>query len=579
MKKLIFISSLILFPLTTIVSQQEKEKSMQEQVLDDAKVLSSKDYPYIEKFHEAVREKISGNYSEAKKLFQGCLEIRKDDDAVYFGLAEIAKAENNTPIALENFQKAFGIDNNNNSYLQELAYMYFERANFAKSEVLFKEMVNREPRNVDFRYGYSKVLIYNKAYKLAIEELNTIQNQTGIIPELMIMKADLYSELNMYDKTEEMLLLLKKEYPTDKDVINNVVAFYEQRGEKEKALKLIGKSLKNDPDNGMAKYVLANDFIEKGEFDEFFKLAPRIFKNNQVTVTQKLTTFAKVIELKGKNDPMVIESAETLYNFHPEDFQIASNFVDVLLTNRQSKRGIEVARKATKDNPNNFNSWRLALTIESSFLDYEALYEDGTRAIELFPNIPIIYFATAQGAINTDRTDEALQLLASGKIYLLDDLTQEGLFTMRKGEVFFKTKQYKKGITAFEKALINSPKEYIVPTSYALSLSLANIATDVAAEMLNKIPDNGKGRDFYLAKAYLALNSDNISEGIKILETGINNEVNNAELFDLLGDFHFKNQSLMKAKEAWGLAVKFESRNQNLNKKINEEKLYAPKYY
>lgn len=565
--------------MTPLLGQKGKQKSMQEQAIEDVEVLSSKDYPYIEQFHQAVREKMSGNYSEAKKLFYACLEIKQDDDAVYFGLAEIAKVENNISVALENFQKAYTIDQNNITYLQELAYMHFERANFEEAEKLFKEMCKREPRNVDFLYGYSKVLIYNKAYQLAIDQLNILQNQTGIVPELMIMKADLYSELKQFNKTEETLLQLKSEFPNDKEVLKNIIVFYEQRGEKEKAVKLIEELAKSDPDNGMAQYILANNFIEQKEFDKFLEIAPHLLKNSQIDVEQKLFVFDKIQELKGKDDPMVFEASESLYTAYPEDFQIASKYVDLLISNHQSKKALKVSRKTTIDNPNNFEAWRLAFSVESSFLEYEALYEDGIKALELFPNLPVIYFAAAEGALNTNQPDEAIQLLAAGEIYLLGDKKKESLFLMRKGEVYFYTKDYKKGIVAFEKAISNNPEDQIIQITYALALSKANVATDIAQELLGKIKEENKSRDYFLARAHIANNANKLEEGIKILENGINKEFNNAELIDFLGDFHFKNQSLNKAKEAWQLAVKSESRNKNLIKKINEEKLYAPKYY
>lgn len=579
MKKLIFISSLMLLPLTPLFGQKGKEKSMQEEALDDVEALSSKNYPYIELFHQAVREKMSGNYSEAKKLFQSCLEIKQDDDAVYFGLAEIAKAENNISAALENFQKAFDIDKTNNSYLQELAYMHFERANFEEAEVMFKEMCEREPRNIDFRYGYSKVLIFNKAYQLAIDELNILQAQTGIVPELMIMKADLYSELKMFDKTEETLLLLKNEYPTDKDVLNKIIAFYEQQGEKKKAIKLIEELVKNDPDNGMAQFVLANNFIEQEKFEKFLDLAPQLLENNQVDVEKKLFIFNKVLELKGKDDEMVFEASKSLHNTYPTDFQIAAKYVDLLILKGQSKKALSVSRKATQDNPNNFDAWRLAFSVESNYLDYTELYEDGLKALELFPNLPIVYFAVAEGALYSNHPDEAIQLLAAGEIYLLDDKKKESLFSMRKGEIFFYTKDYKKGIVAFEKAMSNNPEEQSIQITYALALSKAKIATDIAQEILGKIQKQNRSRDYYIAQAQIALNANKLEEGIKILEKGISLEYNNAELLDLLGDFHFKNQSLNKALESWKNAMASDSRNQNINKKIKEEKLYAPKYH
>lgn len=569
----------MLLPLAPLFGQKGKEKSMQEQALDDVEALSSLDYPYMEQFHQAVREKMSGNYSEAKKLFQACLAIKQDDDAVYFGLAEIAKAENNISVALENFQKAYNIDKENNAYLQELAYMHFERANFEQAEILFKEMCEREPRNVDFRYGYSKVLIYNKAYQLAIDELNFLQGQTGVVPEIMIMKADLYTELKKFDKTEETLLLLKNEYPNDKEVLVNIIAFYEQQGEKEKAVKLIEELAKSDPDNGMAQFVLANNFLEQKEFDKFIEIAPGILKNSEVAVEDKLFIFNKIQEIEGNKGPLVFESAEILYKAYPEDLQISSKYVKELMFAFQSKKALSVARKSTVDNPNNFEAWRLAFAVESNYMDYSELYADGNKALELFPTLPVIYFAAAEGALYTNKPDEAIQLLAAGEIYLLDDKKKESLFSMRKGQIYFYNKEYKKGIVAFEKAMINNPDDQSIQVTYALALSKANIATDIAQELLGKITEINFSRDYYLAKANIASNANNFAEGIRILENGIEKEFYNAELMDLLGDLHFKNQSLTKAKEAWQKALASESRNKNLTKKINEEKLYAPKYY
>src|SRR5690554_5413383 len=212
-----FLISFILFFSLTAIGQRGKNKSLQEEALDDIEVLSSKNHPYIELFHKAVREKMSGNYTEAKKLFNECLKEKQDDDAVYFGLAEIAKSENDVTSALKYFKKAYQLDNENITYLKELAFIHFKRANFGEAEVLFKDLCEREPRNVDFRYGYSKVLIYNKAYDLAINELNTLQEQVGNVPELMIMKVDLYSELKEYEQSEETLLLVFEEFPSNKE--------------------------------------------------------------------------------------------------------------------------------------------------------------------------------------------------------------------------------------------------------------------------------------------------------------------------------------------------------------------------
>src|SRR5690554_233905 len=576
MKKLIIITTLMFFSLT-LLGQKGKNKKLQEEALDDIEVLSSKNYPYIELFHQAVREKMSGNFTEAKKLFNDCLKEKQDDDAVYFALAEIAKTENNITAALEYFKRAYTIDPNNNVYLQELAFMHAEKANFEEAETLFKEMCEREPRNVDFIYGYSKVLIYNKKYKLAIEQLDKLQDQAGMVPELMMMKADLYSELKNPQKAEETLLELKKEFPDDLDVLKNVIGYYEQQGENEKAIRLIEELVESDPENGIAYFVLANNYLERKEIDKFLEVVPKIYQLKGVELQQKLFIFDQLKTHKKADDPILLNAIKQMYSEHPEDEYVLLNYGNALVIQKKTKEALTVFRKVIKNNPNNFEAWISVLSFESKYLEYKALYEDGNEAVTLFPTMPYVYFAASEDALRLNKAEEAMQLIAAGELYILGDNKQAAQFNMRKGQIYFHTKDYKKGIVAFEKAL-STDDNSIIQINYALALVNANIALDVAEELLNKIDNKDKNSSFYLAKAILESNKKRIKEGISILEEGIEKTFNNAELYDLLGDFQLKNQATDKALEAWRNALINKSRNKVLPKKIKEVKYYAPHY-
>lgn len=565
--------------MTAVFGQNGENESLKEQGLDDIEALSSLNYPYIEQFHEAIREKMSGNYSEAKKLFNTCLEEKQDDDAVYFGLAEIAKAEGDVSLALKNFKKAYELDQQNITYLQELTYMHYERGNFEEAEVKFKELCERQPRNIDFRYGYSKVLIYNKEYQSAINELDKLQDQTGIVPELMIMKADLYSELKKYNKAEETLLLLKDEFPQNKEILKKLTDFYKQQGEEEKAIEIIKELAAENPNNGMAQLVLAKKYLEEEKYEQFVEVAPKLIENKQIEVGEKIDLFNELKRLKGSENNLVIDAAEQLYSWHPKDYEVASNYIEGLLAQHKSKQALSIAREVATENPNHFEAWKMVFTIASDHLDYQALYEESKKALELFPTMPLVYLYAAEGALSTNRSDEAIQFLAAGELYLLDDKSKEALFSMRKGEIYFFNKNYKKGIVAFEKATSQAPSNSSIKVAYAWALSKANIAQSVAKEMLEQIEAKDKNRDYYRAKAQFSVNKNNLGQGIEALEEGVENVFNNAELLDFLGDLYFKNQEVKKALEHWKLAQDHQSRNKVLDQKINEEKFYASKYY
>src|SRR5690554_7706534 len=82
------------------------------------------------------------------------------------------------------------------------------------------------------------------------------------------MKADLYTELKNTVKAEETLLTLKKEFPDDLEVLKSVISYYEQQGENNKAIDMIEELIDNDPNNGIAHFVLANNYLEQNRSEE-----------------------------------------------------------------------------------------------------------------------------------------------------------------------------------------------------------------------------------------------------------------------------------------------------------------------
>lgn len=578
MKKYLIILFLGCFSIAVSQKKENDIESFTEQAKDDAKALTEKKYDYLDKFHKAIREKISNNNTEAMKIFKECLVIRPADDAANYALAEIAREEKNTSLSLKYYQKAYQIDPNNITYLKRLAEMHYSMGSFKKAAPLFKKLCESDPRNPDYRFAYSKVLIYTKSYPKAIKELDDLQEQIGVMPQLKLMEVDLYTEVKEYSKAEEVLMQLKDMFPADNNVLKAIVRFYNKRGNKEKASDALKELLKIDPNNGMAQFILAKNYLANDNIKQFVELAPRILQNSNVIVKNKLIILKALKQIKGDKDQTVQRSVQMLYKNYPENATIALNYGRFLIANHHSKEALKVFRKALILHKNDFNLWSQVLLFEEDYMEWQALYKDGNTALGLFPSMPFIYYQVAKGALYTGHPEEAKQILAGGEIYLIDDdSNQAAKFSMRKGEIYFYEKHYKKGIIAFEKALSLSDAPEI-KISYALALAKVNIATDVALDLLDKVKKEQRNSHFYRASALILLNQNKFNEGINLLEIGINNVFNNAELYDLLGDFYCKNKQLNKALEAWEIAKKLGSRNKELPNKIQNKQYYAPIY-
>lgn len=104
------------------------------------KQITAQETAYMRTFHKGVRLKMMGQYSAAIAAFDSCYNVRQNDDAVAFALAQCHLYLNEQTQATSFTETASKLDPNNIWYMQELAYMYFNQNKFAESESCFKKI-------------------------------------------------------------------------------------------------------------------------------------------------------------------------------------------------------------------------------------------------------------------------------------------------------------------------------------------------------------------------------------------------------------------------------------------------------
>ncbi len=577
MNRFFYIAISVVIVANGALSQEER---MKKEGVDDLEALSSKDFPYIERFHEAVREQIAGNLDEAVALYQSCLE-EKEDDAVYFGLGQIAEKRENYPKARDFYENALALDSQNITYVRSVAFTMVEQADFEEAEPLFERLTDRAPRNIEWHYAYVKVLIYNKKYEVAITRLNRLQEQVGIIPEMMIMKSDMYQEIGETEKAIATLLQLNKAHPTHAEGLEALLSLYKKQEQHEEVIRLLERMSVQQPDNVVVQTQLADYYVDHDQIEKLRDVVNRLADHPRITTQEKLNWIKALASNEELSNAYLLELSNKMLNANQNNARATLFHAEILTKNQRSQEALSFYRKALKLNPETFEVWMNVLSFESAYRDYEALYEDATEAMTRFPNMPFVYYAAAGGAIYTDRLDDAEELIGTGQLYVLDDPALKARFAMRKGELHFRKKEFKKGITSFEKALSEKSLD-IIRLRYASLLSQNGIALSVAQEQIDLVDPEGKNNpDYYRTKAQYFLAEKNYDKAVDVLESGIEIVDHTPELHDLLGDIYWlkKERAVDRAIEHWKIAREKYSRNRNIDKKLKEEKFYAPKYY
>jgi tetratricopeptide (TPR) repeat protein len=584
--RIILIISLFFFGFTPDFHAQKKRKGksaeqiMQEQAKDDLIVFSQQDYPYLEKFHEAIVMKFSGNITEAKRLLKECLAEKPNDDAVLFALGEIAKNQNIRSEALSHFQAAQKIDPENRYYTQEIAFLQFEKADFKNAAINFKQLVEWEPRHVEWIYAYGQTLLYNQDYEGAIKAFNQMEDQIGPIPEVTMIKIDLYRDLGKPELIEHDLLKLKKTFPGDLDILKAVIGYYEEEGQGEKAISLIRELVEQDPENRVAHFILAKNAAEKKDFTEFMNSLPIVMASGEIQLHDKMLLTQHFDNIKEGFNEEKMKALDALVSAHPTEARAHAMRAEIYNNQGKTREAIRSYRKALEKDNAEFRLWTSVLAIESAYKEYQALYEDAKEAISYFPTLPFVYYAASEGALQLNKLEEATEFLNQGELYIIDDKAQTARFAMRYGEIEFAQGNVKKGIEQFEKALKIDGESILINATFALSLANANTQLEKAEKLLLPfLKEDQTHTTFFTALTTVYLKKKEYQKAINLLKHAIENVEYKAEMYDLLGDVYMLSGDVNSAIDSWSTARLKESRNVEIDKKMNETKYYAPRYY
>ena len=541
--------------------------------------ISASDYPYISLFHEAMRFKAQGRADEAIAKLEACLAIKQTDDAVYYALSKLELAKGNRDKSAEYILKAAEIDSKNTWYIQELAYMYFEQGDFAKSRDNFKKLVSIEPRNVEWQYGYAEVLSRTGDIEKAIEALNKTEDQVGLNPALSIEKYNLY----MSDKdTEKALLELdkaKKMYPNDPQLIATYVDHYFQSNQQEKAVEMLKELVKADPENGRAHLALADIFLQQKQEQKAFDELTLAFQSPDLDLDTKMKILIRVHESTYTIDPKINALAMQMVVDYPNESKAHSIQGDYFLRAEKDEQALASYKRALALDKSQFAIWNQVLIMEYQAKDYQNLYIDGKECATLFPTNTTVVLLYGVAANQLDKHQEAIDVLSVGIEMIVHDKRMEAEFMGQLGEAYFGISDLKKGKEFYTKAIQLDPMSSLLKNNYAYRLALAKTDFDIAISMSEQATDASPNQPQFIDTYGFVLfqKGDFLNAKEKFEKALLLNEEDKL-IIEHIGDVNFKLGNIDEAIIWWQKAKELNSSNKNLEKKIQEKKYYDPKY-
>jgi Tfp pilus assembly protein PilF len=433
---------------------------------------------------------------------------------------------------------------------------------------------------VDYLYELSNAYLVNNDGNNAIKTYDKVEELLGVTEEISLQKQRIYLIQKKTDQAAEELKKLIKEFP-DQEVryLSMLAEMYMDAGKPDVAAGYYQQILATDPQNPYIHITLSDYYRQKGDKKHSFDELKLGFANPALDIDTKirvLLTFFSANEVYTENKDDIMDLAQILVTTHPNDPKAHSMYGDFLLDDKKYAEARDEFRKVIAIDSSRYAVWESLLNAEIQLADYAALESESSRAIELFPLLPVPYLFKGVAMLEKKQNEDAVINFNSGlKLVSGNNLLTVQFYT-NLGDAYNRMKNHRLSDESYEKALALDPENSYVLNNYAYYLSLRNENLEKAETMSSKSvkldPGNAANMDTY---GWVLYKLGRFEEAAKWVEKAVAATPSpDTDLLEHLGDIYFKLGNTDKAMLYWQDALKVGKGSEFLEKKVKERKLY-----
>ncbi len=532
-------------------------------------------------FFEASREKALSNFAAAQKYYEQCLSIDPNHSASIFELASIYQAQSRYADAVLFLERAVALEPDNKWYLQSLAILYEQTKQYEKGSETYNRLISIHPKELSYYEGEARMYLYQNDLKKAIKTYDKIEAEFGLLEPVSMQKQQVLLSVKKFDDAIAEAKKLLESAPNTAKYYNNLASVYRKAGKQKEASETYKKLLEIEPDNAIVQLSMATYYLEEGNREKGEDLLRKAFRNPDLDYESKtrlmLNSVMKQNQQTGEIDQLTFELIDSMKLAHPKNPQVFAIEADLLYESKQVDKSLKAYKKSIELDSSQFLVWNRILFIHSEQENWLSMYQDGTAAIELFPNQGTLYYLAGIGANQIKNYPEAIRILNTGKDFIIDnnELLIQVYSTL--GEAYNNTEEYKKSDASFDKCLKLDPNNILVLNNYSYYLSLRNEQLEKAKKMSKKTIEQEPESAIYLdTYAWILFMNKEYEEAKKYMELALNNGGNTqGVLVEHYGDILFKLGDTAGALKHWNMAKSLGDASDKIEEKI-KTKTYIP---
>ena len=544
----------------------------------DGDVSYKNQFRFKSMFFESQRLEALEEFDKAAALMEQCLAIDPLNADAHYEMATLYVSIERIEDALFHAKKSYELNPNNIWVSRLLSQLYQISGNIDGELSAYKTLIEKDPSNIEYLFLLATAHSKKGSYKKAIQVYNEIESKIGVSEELSVTKEYLYITMGDVDLAAAEIKKLIAAFPNEIRFLGMLAELYQANNLTEKSIAVYNEILEVDPKNSAANVALAEHYRVNNNHLKAFDYLTFCFDNDVFdlqTVFQILTSYFQMAKVEQKYlDPLLSLLNKTLIN-HPNEapFHVLSG--DIYFELNDPNKAFEAYEKSLRFGITDFLIWNRYLILGIELKEYDRVYKNGMRAIELHPIQPTLYLFSGFAASYKKEYETAITLFNKGLNYVVNNKPLKAEFYNYLGDSYHFFGNDKKSDECYEKSLELIPDNVVVLNNYSYYLSLREKDLEKAERMSKKCIELSPNQSTYLdTYGWVLYKLKRFNEAREWLKKAAEGDSKSPVITEHYGDVLYQLNLKKEALEYWKKAKNSGGDSELLNKKVREGVLY-----
>ena len=498
---IVFNGLLFLGTITPMLGQEDNfQKEVNE---DDLGEVSDK---FDALFFEALKLKSTQNHDKAIYRLNDALKINDKKGYIYFELAKNHDKVEHYEEADTNYKKALELAPHRKEILEFMYRFYYRYNKFENALWVINKLVKENPK---YENAKVDVLFQSKQYDEALLLLDAIEDKYGKSSERS-WKRQLISAATAKDVKKDWkknIQRLRKNIlndPKDEQSYLQLIIYYYEKGEPQKAYTVAKKLEKEIPDSKIVHYALYKQYLEQGNSDAAIESIMIVLKEDEIGKEFKHNMINDLLLYVKKNPRVQTKLTELVERFaNDEDndkiYMILSDFK---LQKGSKEDNLTYYNSISENVSQDFELLKSKILIQMDFNKFDKVTLLSQEGIEKYPAQPILYLFNGIANNKQGNARAALGSLNTGVDYIIDDSKMEADFYKEMAIAYRKLGLTSKAASYEKKAeqLQSKLKYFMGSKTRILMFLMASIILLSSCKTTKVVSDNSKATNLNVKK-------------------------------------------------------------------------------